>query len=102
MLRKDNFVVIVVFIAAAILFIPVAAVAHHEAMFGPQSSSVLSPGFFISAQIFDRENGLNGIKHRETTSVFSAGFRPLKTSPLSFALVAPITRESFSGLPTTT
>src|SRR5215471_5572826 len=101
MLRKNNFVV-VVFITAAILFVPVAAVAHHEAMFGPQSSSVLSPGFFLSAQIFDRENGLNGVKHRETTTVFSAGLRPFKTSPLSLAFVAPITRESFSGLPTTT
>jgi hypothetical protein len=56
---------------------------------------------FLSAQVFDRENGLNGIKHRETTAVFSGGFRPVKTSPLSLALVAPITWESFSGLPTT-
>src|SRR5262249_2763796 len=28
--------------------------AHHEAMFGPQSSAVLTPGIFLSAQIFDK------------------------------------------------
>jgi hypothetical protein len=56
----------------------------------------------VPAQVFNRENGLNGIKHRETTTVFSAGFRPIKTNPLSLALVAPITRESFTGQPTTT
>jgi hypothetical protein len=71
-------------------------------MFGPQSSAVLSPGVFFSAQVFDRENGLNGINHRETTTVFSAGVRPFKTNPLSFALVTPITRESFTGVPATT
>ncbi len=76
--------------------------AHHEAMFGPQSSAVLSPGMFVSAQIFDRENGLGGTRHRETTTVFSAGIRPFRENPLSFALVAPITRESFTGVLTTT
>jgi hypothetical protein len=57
---------------------------------------------FISAQIFDRENGLNDQRHRETTTVFSAGLRPFKMNPLSLAFVAPITRESFTGEPSTT
>jgi hypothetical protein len=85
----------------SLLVAPLAS-AHHEAMFGPQSSSVLSPGMFISAQVFDRENGQDGTKHRETTTVFSAGFRPFKASPLSLAFVAPITHESFAGEPSTT
>src|SRR5690349_9188057 len=92
----------VVFIVAIIVLLPLPVRAHHEAMFGPQSSSVLSPGMFLSTQVFDRENGLNGTTHRETTAVFSAGFRPIEKNPLSLAVVAPITIESFTGEPTTT
>jgi hypothetical protein len=84
------------------LLVSLPVSAHHEAMFGPQSSSVLSPKGFISAQIFDRENGLNGVRHRETTTVFSTGFSPFQTNPLSFAIVAPITREAYTGIPATT
>jgi hypothetical protein len=100
--RNNLIVVMAIFAAAVILFLPVPASAHHEAMFGPQSSAVLSPGMFISAQVFDRENGMNVTKHRETTTVFSAGVRPFKTNPLSLAVVAPVTRESFTGVPATT
>jgi hypothetical protein len=91
-----------IFAVTVILSLPLIAGAHHEAMFGPQSSAVLSPGMFISSQVFSRNNGLNDYRHRETTTVFSAGVRPFKTNPLSLALVAPITRESFTGAPTTT
>lgn len=86
-----------ILVAALILFLPLAASAHHEAMFGPQSSSVLSPKAFISTQIFNRENGLNGYKHRETTGVLSTGFTPFKDNPFSLAVVVPVTRESFTG-----
>jgi hypothetical protein len=90
-------------IAVALMLLTAApAWAHHEAMFGPQSSAVLSPGMFLSAQAFHRENGLGDFRHRETTAVFSAGVRPFKTNPVSFAVVIPITRESFSGLGSTT
>jgi hypothetical protein len=65
--------------------------AHHEAMFGPQSSAVLSPTRFISFQFFDRENGKDDQTHREATTVFSAGIRPFKKQPLSFAAVLPFT-----------
>jgi hypothetical protein len=102
MLTKRNLVFIAISTAAVTLFLPMVAGAHHEAMFGPQSSAVLSPTMFISAQVFDRENGRNGIKHRETTTVFSTGFSPIKKNPLSLAIVAPITRESFTGVPATT
>jgi hypothetical protein len=82
--------------------VAIPASAHHEAMFGPQSSAVLSPTMFISAQIFDRENGQGDYRHRETTTVFSTGVTPFKGNPLSLAFVAPITTESFTGVPSTT
>ena len=44
------------------------AYAHHEAMFGPQSSAVLSPGIFLSALVFDKETGEGDQKRRETTT----------------------------------
>jgi len=71
--------------------------AHHEAMFGPQSSAVLSPSVFFSAQVFDKEEGQNDQKRRETTTVFSVGFTPSKKKPLSIAFVLPVTFTS--GVP---
>ena len=102
MFNRTNCVFMPLLMAVIILSLPLAAGAHHEAMFGPQSSAVLSPTMFISVQAFDRENGLNGFKHRETTTVFSTGLTPFKNNPLSMAVVAPITRESFTGTPATT
>lgn len=102
MFRRNVPAVHAALITAIILFLPSAGSAHHEAMFGPQSSAVLSPKMFISTQVFDRENGRNGYKHRETTAVFSTGFTPFKNNPFSLAVVAPVTRESFTGLGATT
>ena len=70
------------------------ALAHHEAMFGPQSSAVLSPGIFLSAIVFDKETGKGDDERRETTTVYSVGFKPVKKQPLSVAFVLPAT---FSG-----
>ena len=67
------------------------AFAHHEAMFGPQSSAVLSPGVFLSAIVFDKETGKDADQRRETTTVYSVGFKPVKKAPLSMAFVLPIT-----------
>jgi hypothetical protein len=100
--KNKGVIFIAVFAAAAVLFLPLAASAHHEAMFGPQSSAVLSPGMFISLQMFDRENGRGDYRHRETTSVYSVGVKPFQTNPLSFAFVAANTREAYSGLGSTT
>ena len=63
-------------------------------MFGPQSSAVLSPGIFLSALAFDKETGKDDVKRRETTTVYSVGFKPVKKRPLSLAFVVPAT---FSG-----
>jgi hypothetical protein len=81
-------------ILAGALFSARPASAHHEAMFGPQSSSVLSPGIFLSAQVFDKEEGKDNQKRRETTTVYSVGFKPLKKQPLSIAFVLPVTFAS--------
>jgi hypothetical protein len=56
---------------------------------------------FISLQMFDREDGQGGYRHRETTSVYSLGVKPFQ-NPLSFAVVAANTREAYSYLGSTT
>jgi len=63
-------------------------------MFGPQSAAVLSPGIFLAAQVFDKETGKDDQRRRETTTVYSAGFKPIKTQPISIALVLPVTFAS--------
>jgi hypothetical protein len=73
------------------LFGAAPASAHHEAMFGPQSSSVLSPGIFLSALVFDKETGKDDLKRRETTTVYSVGFKPAKKQPISIAFSLPMT-----------
>src|SRR5919197_3482492 len=66
------------------------AYAHHEAIFGPQSSTVLSPGVFLTTQVFTRATGQDDEKGHETTMVFGGGVRPFKP-PLSLAFVVPVT-----------
>jgi hypothetical protein len=75
--------------------------AHHEAMFGPQSAAVLSPGIFLAAQVFDKETGKDDQRRRETTTVYSVGFKPIKTQPMSIALVLPVTFASGVAAPST-
>ena len=73
------------------------AYAHHEAIFGPQSSAVLSAGRFASAQVFTRDTGDEENRRRQTTTVFSGGLQPFKR-PLSIAIVVPM---SFIGATST-
>jgi len=87
----------VLILCCMIFVMPAPARAHHEAMFGPQSSAVLSPGIFLSAQIFDKEEGKDDQKRRETTTVYSVGFTPTEKQPLSIAFVLPVTFAS--GIP---
>jgi hypothetical protein len=98
---SKSVIVIGVFATAMLLFLPGTARAHHEAMFGPQSSAVLSPGMFISLQMFDREDGEGDYRHRETTAVYSLGVKPWE-NPLSFAVVAANTREAYTYQGSTT
>ena len=80
-------------LATLVTLLATPAFAHHEAIFGPQSSAVLSAGRFASAQVFTRETGPEGDRRRQTTTVFSAGMQPFKR-PLSVAVVVPV---SFIG-----
>src|SRR3989442_10044943 len=81
----------------AALLCALPARAHHEAIFGPQSSLVLSAPAFISLQTFSRHLS-NG--EQETTPLMSLGFTPFDQVPLSFTAIVPaavaegrITRE---------
>ena len=85
--------------AAWVMLAAAPASAHHEAIFGPQSSAVLSPTTFLSAQVFTRELGEGDEKRHETTTVFSAGVRPFKR-PVSIAFVVPMTFATSPGEPT--
>jgi hypothetical protein len=72
------------------------AAAHHEAIFGPQSSAVLSAEQFASAQVFTRETGTGEARRRQSTTVFSAGMQPFKR-PLSVAVVVPVSLIGSAG-----
>ena len=55
--------------------------AHHEAIFGPQSSLVLSAPSFASVQTFSRQLGTAGARTQESTMLLSAGVTPLRSVP---------------------
>ena len=74
---------------ASLIFRPSPAGAHHEAIFGPQSSLVLSADKFVSLQAFSRQLDTSGSRMRETTSLVSAGVRVSKRLPLTFTAVLP-------------
>jgi hypothetical protein len=71
--------------------------AHHEAIFGPQSSLVLSADKFVSFQVFGRELGTIDSKTSETTTLVSAGIRVSKQRPLTFTAILPYSWISERG-----
>jgi hypothetical protein len=76
-------------VALAIVSHATTASAHHEAIFGPQSSLVLSVPSFVSLQMFSRQTGVSNNRTQETTGLVSAGLTPLHNVPLSLSLIAP-------------
>ena len=60
------------------------AYAHHEAIFGPQSSAALTWPDFLSVQVFDVQRGKGDEKTHTTTTVFSGGVTPFR-APVSLA-----------------
>ena len=66
-----------------------SATAHHEALFGPQSSATLSQDGFLTVQVFSRELGPSGERTRETTGVVSAGMQVTKRLPITVSITAP-------------
>jgi hypothetical protein len=75
-------------VLGAMVFAP-SARAHHEAIFGPQSSLLYSNERFVSVQAFTRQFGTPGQRTQETTGVLSGGFNLLKGIPLAFTAIVP-------------
>ncbi len=67
--------------------------AHHEALFGPQSSLAVESRAFVSLQSHTRVFGSGLLLERETTWIVSAGVTPLDHVPWSLTLVAPFTTD---------
>jgi hypothetical protein len=74
--------------AAAAALAPARGRAHHEAIFGPQSSLVLSAPGFVSVQTFSRQTGTPGDRTQETTALVSGAVTPF-SFPLSFSVIVP-------------
>lgn len=80
-LKKQN----ALLACAALLFtsLTTPAMAHHEAIFGPQSSAILSNANYAAFQIFTRQTGTAGERTQETTPLVTVGVTPVKDIPLS-------------------
>lgn len=88
-----------VFLSALAIIIagaPAPAYAHHEALFGPQSSAALTWPDFLSVQVFDTQRGTGDQKTHTTTTVLSGGVTPFR-APVSIAFVVPISFETEIG-----
>ena len=86
-----------VVLLAGLFFRPVLLNAHHEAIFGPQSSLVLSADKFVSFQVFRRELGSSASKTDETTTLVSGGVRLSKRLPLTVTAIVPYSWISQRG-----
>ncbi len=72
------------------------AMAHHEAIFGPQSSSIISNANYAAFQIFTRQTGTASERTQETTPLVTVGVTPVESIPLSVSVIAPA--SSINGL----
>ena len=66
----------------------IPANAHHEAIYGAQSSLGVSADSYLTAQMFTRTTGPRGQRVQETTTVLSGG-KSLGGGPLSMSVVVP-------------
>lgn len=84
--------------ATAILFAIVSASgpasAHHEALFGPQSSMAVESDGFVSLQAHEHVFGNRTTYDQETSYILSAGVTPLRAVPWSLAIVQAYTYEN--------
>ena len=72
------------------------AFAHHEAIFGPHSSSLFGAPLFVSAQLFTVRSGVAPKPNQESTGIVSFGWSP-RNFPLSFAAVVPVSYATEGG-----
>ena len=70
------------------------AFAHHEAIFGPQASIMLSAGSYVSVQGFSRQTGTNTERKQETTGLIGFGFTPIPDIPVGINVIAPFSSIS--------
>lgn len=81
-------------VAVAMLGTTRLARAHHEALFGPQSSLAVESPDFLSLQTHTRAYGLGDFRTQETTLILSGGFSPIDGVPWSITLVQPFTYQT--------
>ena len=79
----------VVSLVVSLCLAPGLALAHHEAIFGPQSSLVLSAPALASLQSYSRRLGSGDTSKQESTLLHSAGVTPIARVPLSFTAILP-------------
>ncbi len=81
--------------AAAVCCLSAApASAHHEALFGPQSSLAVESEGFVSLQAHSHRYGVHGTETEETTMIVSAGVSPVARVPWSLTLIQAYTYET--------
>lgn len=73
---------------------PRHAFAHHEALFGPQSSLAVESEGFVSLQAHEHVFGVGSQYDQETAYIVSAGISPFRAIPWSFTLVQTYTYEN--------
>ena len=83
--RRVKRLIIAIILAASF---PHVARAHHEAIFGPQSSLFLSARGYVSAQAFSRRLG-RAARTQESTALVSAGVSPFAKVPFSVGAILP-------------
>jgi hypothetical protein len=67
--------------------------AHHEALFGPQSSLAVESSGFVSVQTHTKVIGTGASYDRESVYIVSGGVSPIRDVPWSLTLVQPFTYE---------
>ncbi len=70
------------------------ASAHHEALFGPQSSLAVESEGFVSLQAHEHVFGKGDTYDQETAYIVSAGVSPFRSIPWSLTLVQTFTYEN--------
>lgn len=81
-------------VLACLLFVESTASAHHEALFGPQSSLAVESEGFLSLQTFSHSYGINGTETDETTFILSGGLSPIRDVPWTVTLVQAFTHQT--------
>ena len=70
------------------------ASAHHEALFGPQSSLAVESEGFVSLQAHEHVFGVGSTYDQETAYIVSGGVAPFRAIPWNLTLVQTFTYEN--------